>query len=233
MPSDAIPPTGSRVIHHADALDWLSRQATFAGTSFVTSLPDFSEFPSFTLDEWKEWFVNAAALVLSRTPPEGVTIFYQRDGKKDGAWIDKGYLIQKAAERCGHAQLWHKIVCRARPGSATFGQPSFSHLLCFSQGVRTEVASSTPDVLPLAGEQTWTRGMGLHACETACRFILEQTSTRTVIDPFCGHGTVLAVANQMGMDAIGVEKSRRRAEKAEALAIEGGRISRHSADTPS
>lgn len=214
----------SRIIHHADALEWLSGQEEIAGASFVTSLPDLSEFPSLSLEAWKEWFVGAAALVLSRCPDEGVAIFYQRDGKKDGAWIDKSYLIQKAAEQTGHALLWHKIVCRARPGSATFGQPAFSHLLCFSRGVRTEIASSTPDVLPLAGEQTWTRGMGLLACEAACRFILGQTATRTVIDPFCGHGTVLAVANELGLGAVGVEKSRRRAEKAQALQVRSGRI---------
>jgi len=35
-----------------------------------------------------------------------------------------------------------------------------------------------------------------------------------VIDPFCGQGTVLAVANEMGMDALGVELSRKRCRTA-------------------
>lgn len=232
MQSETKQASASRVIHHADALEWLRAQpvSVFANASFVTSLPDHSEFQSLTLGQWKAWFTDTAALVMERCPEEGVAIFYQRDQKQEGAWIDKAFLIQKAAERVGHAQLWHKIVCRARPGSATFGQPGFSHLLCFSRGVRAEVARSTPDVLPLAGEQTWTRGMGLLACEAACRFILEQTSSRTVIDPFCGHGTVLAVANELGMSAIGVEKGRKRAEKAELLQTSDGRISKRSAE---
>jgi hypothetical protein len=211
-----------RTIHHAEALAWLGEQGVIAGASFVTSLPDFSEFPKLSLDEWKVWFTDAAARVLLACPPDGVIIFYQRDQKQAGTWVDKGHLVQKAAERTGHAQLWHKIVCRARPGCATFGQPGFSHLLCFSQGVRAEVGLSTPDVLPLAGEQTWTRGMGLLACEVACRFILDQTQTRTVVDPFCGHGTVLAVANDLGLDAVGVELGRKRAERARELEVKDG-----------
>jgi hypothetical protein len=214
----------TRIIHHADALQWLEEQAPLANASFVTSMPDFSEFNKLTLEEWKAWFTRTAALVLSRCVDEGVVIFYQRSGKRDGAWVDKAYLVQKAAEQTGHAQLWHKIVCRARAGSTTFGQPGYSHLICFSKSVRAPIESSTPDVLPLAGEQTWTRGMGLLACEAACRFILEQTVTRTVVDPFCGHGTVLAVANELGMNAIGVEKGRKRAERAQALQVRNGVI---------
>jgi len=38
-----------------------------------------------------------------------------------------------------------------------------------------------------------------------------------VVDPFCGVGTVLAIANAQGLDAIGVELTRRRAAKARKL----------------
>jgi hypothetical protein len=51
----------------------------------------------------------------------------------DGVWIDKAYLVQKAAEQTGHALLWHKLVCRVPPGVATFGKPSYHHMLCFSK----------------------------------------------------------------------------------------------------
>jgi hypothetical protein len=183
----------------------------------ITSLPDASEFSQLTLAQWQDWFVQAASLVLSRCADDGVAIFYQTDIKREGTWVDKSYLCQKAAEQTGHALLWHKIVCRAPAGITTFGRPGFSHLLCFSRGVRVEVAKSVKDVLPEAGEVTWTRGMGVEACRLACRFILDQTSTRTVVDPFCGHGTALAVANFMGLDAVGVELSRKRAEKARTL----------------
>lgn len=206
-----------RTVHCADALAWLGEQGVLAGCSLITSMPDVSEFPSYSLDEWKDWFVRTAGLVLSRCPDDGVTIFYQTDIKKDGTWVDKGYLVQKAAEQSGHALLWHKIVCRAAPGGVTFGRPAYSHMLCFSRGVRADLSKSTADVLPQAGEVTWTRGMGVQACLAACHYVLENTPTRTVVDPFCGHGTVLAVANDLGLDAIGVELSRKRAKKARTL----------------
>ena len=40
-----------------------------------------------------------------------------------------------------------------------------------------------------------------------------------VIDPFCGQGTVLAVANELGMDALGVELSRKRCRQALKLRV--------------
>jgi tRNA G10 N-methylase Trm11 len=40
-----------------------------------------------------------------------------------------------------------------------------------------------------------------------------------VVDPFCGVGTVLAVANALGLEALGVEKARKRAEQARALRV--------------
>ena len=209
--------TPSRVVEQAEALAWLQAKGVLEGCSFITSLPDFTEFPQFTIEEWKKWFQSAAERVLASCPEEGVTIFYQRDSKHEGLWVDKGFLCLKAAEAAGQHLLWHKIICRAPPGQITFGKPAYSHLLCFSKGVRTELTHSTPDVLPLAGQTTWTRGMGVRACELACRFVLERTSTRTVVDPFCGHGTVLAIANELGLHAHGVELSRKRAEKSRDL----------------
>eukprot|EP00959_Pyramimonas_sp_CCMP1952_P274612 5740663-Pyramimonas_sp.AAC.1 len=40
------------------------------------------------------------------------------------------------------------------------------------------------------------------------------------MDPFCGHGTTLAVANKMGMDAIGVERSIKRCRTSSVLNVE-------------
>lgn len=203
-----------RIIHQADAVEWLEGQGVMAGCSFITSMPDYSEFPSLSLADWKKWWVRAAGLVLSRCPEDGVVIFYQRDSKREGAWVDKAYLCQKAAEEQGVEQIWHKIVCRAPAGHITFGRPAYSHLVCFSKKVRLGLSVALPDILPVAGKSTWARGMGIDACEFAIRFVKEHTQTRTIVDPFCGHGLVLAVANHEGMNAIGVELSRKRAERA-------------------
>ncbi len=217
--SGAERPEARRTVECAEAVAWLSGRQTLEGCSVITSLPDVSEFPALSLAEWKRWFIHAAALVMAKVPQQGVAIFYQTDVKKAGAWVDKGYLISKAAEEAGCETLWHKVVCRRPPGTVTFGRPAYSHLLCFSRGVRLDLGQATADVLPEAGEVTWTRGMGVQACLAACRFILEHTPTRTVVDPFCGHGTVLAVANALGLHAVGVELSRKRAKKARALRV--------------
>jgi len=76
--------------------------------------------------------------------------------------------------------------------------------------------AATPDVIGSLGEMSWSRAMGTHACEAAVRFVTS-VGARVVVDPFCGHGSVLAIANAHGLDAIGVELSRRRAAKARAL----------------
>lgn len=208
-----------RTVLTEDAITWLQSQPVLDGASLVASLPDYSEFPTLTLPEWQQWFTSTAELILTKTPDEGVAIFFQSDIKHEGTWIDKGYLIQKAAEKTGHALLWHKILCRTLPGSVTHGRPSYSHLLCFSRGVRSDVAKSTADVIPDLGEKSWARGMGIHACRLAIRFIQEHTTTRKVVNPFCGMGSVLAAANQAGLEALGIERSVKRAESARGIQV--------------
>ena len=208
-----------RSVFCEDAISWLESKDVLQGCSLVTSMPDISEFPGHTLPEWKNWFTQTASLVLSRCPADGVTIFYQSDIKMNGTWVDKGYLCQKAAEALGHELLWHKVVCRSPAGIATFGRPSFSHMLCFSKDVRAELAKSTADVIPDLGDKTWQRGMGLEACVLAAKFIVEQTPSKTIVNPFCGEGSMLAAGNALNLDAIGIERSPKRAEKARTLEI--------------
>jgi hypothetical protein len=210
----------TRVVHCADAIEWLGGlSAPLAGCSLFTSLPDATELPGLGQDAWRAWFIEAARLVIRSTPPDGAAIFYQSDVKRGGLWVDKAYLVQKAAEQEQAAQLFHKIVCRRPAGTVTFGRAAYGHLLCFSKALKPDVARSTADVLADAGQMTWVRAVGVEACRVACRFILEQTSTRTVVDPFCGVGTALAVANELGLDAIGVELNQKRARKARGLTI--------------
>ncbi|MBC7537446.1 MAG: SAM-dependent methyltransferase [Bacteriovorax sp.] len=210
----------NRVVHCEDALVWLENSPVLDGCSLIASMPDISEFHGFTLAAWKDWFFQTARLVLSRTPAEGVTIFYQSDIKVDGVWVDKGFICQKAAESLGHELLWHKIVCRIQPGKCTFGRPAYSHVLCFSKGVRIhDLGNSTPDVIPETGDKTWERGMGLEVCLMIGKFITENTTTKTLVHPFCGQGAMLAVANGLGLAGIGIERSPKRAELARILTV--------------
>lgn len=61
--------------------------------------------------------------------------------------------------------------------------------------------------------------MGVAACRVACAYLRDEVGARVVVDPFCGRGTVLAVANAMGMDAIGVELSAKRCRAARVLVV--------------
>jgi hypothetical protein len=209
----------SRDVICTDALQWLQNYQDPGGRSFLGSLPDISEFPGQSLLSWKQWFQETAELILDKTSINGVTIFFQSDIKLNGLWIDKSFLIQKAAEKKGHNLLWHKIFCRAPAGTIMFGRPSYSHMLCFSRTIIPDISKSTADVIPDLGEKTWVRGMGLEASLMASHFVKKHTETRTLVNPFCGEGSVLAAANHVGLHSIGIERSPKRAEKAKSLSV--------------
>ncbi|MFZ5890648.1 MAG: SAM-dependent methyltransferase [Myxococcota bacterium] len=216
LESPALP---ARIVHRADGPSWLRSTDLGAQHAVITSLPDVSELPRLDFNAWREWFVDTAALVCERVAPEAVAIFFQTDVKREGHWIDKGFLVQLGAERAQSNLLWHKVVCRAPAGTTTFGRPAYAHLLCFSKKLTLLPGQSFADVIPELGEMPWARAMGTRACTEACKFLLAHTNCRTVVDPFCGIGTVLAIANGLGMDAIGVEISAKRARRAQALTL--------------
>lgn len=197
----------------------MKAQASLSHSSWVSSLPDVSEFPSYSLTQWKNWFIEVASLIISKTPDDGVTIFYQSDIKHEGLWVDKAYLCQKASENLGHELLWHKVACRITPGLVSFGRPAYSHILCFSKSRTLDPGKSTPDVLSDLGEKTWPRGMGLNASLMIAKFIKEEIGSDLVVNPFCGEGSMLAAANAYDLAAIGIERSPKRAQKAQELAL--------------
>jgi hypothetical protein len=208
-----------RTIVNAEAIAWLAANVADPRASVVTSLPDVSELPDLDLDGWRAWFVAAARQVIAWTPRTGASIFFQSDIRAGGIIVDKSYLVMRAAEAEGASLLWHKIVCRRPPGTISFGRPSWSHMLCIAREPRPPAHAPGPDVLPDAGFMPWSRAMGVTACRSACSYLRDEINARVVVDPFCGRGTVLAVANAMGMDAIGVELSAKRCRAARALVV--------------
>jgi hypothetical protein len=85
--------------------------------------------------------------------------------------------------------------------------------------VKPDIGKSTADVLPDTGEKTWMRGMGLEVSLMIARFVADHAQTKTIVNPFCGQGSMLAAANFVGLNAVGIERSPKRAEMARLLQV--------------
>jgi hypothetical protein len=212
----------SREVIQSDAIAWLEANHAPLGASVVTSLPDVSEMeaPRMDLETWRAWFVQTVARVVRWVPEKNVAIFYQSDIRHEGAWIDKGHLVMRGAEDARAVILWHKIVCRKPPGTISRGRPSYSHMICATRAPSRAIGNPGPDVIADAGFMSWSRAMGVNACRVAVRFLAEEIRANVIVDPFCGRGTVLAVANEMGLDAIGIDLSRKRCRAARSFTLE-------------
>lgn len=212
-------PTAAREVVNAEAIGWLGAHAALPTDSVITSLPDVSELAGLSLQSWREWFVGASRKLIAWVNPNAVSIFYQSDIRRGAEWVDKAYLVQRAAELEGATLVWHKIVCRRPPGTVAVGRPSYSHLLCVTKQPGKIPIRPGPDVLASAGYMPWSRAMGVDACRIACQFLVDETNCRRVVDPFCGRGTVLAVANAMGLDALGIDLGGKRCRIARNLVV--------------
>lgn len=112
------------------------------------------------------------------------------------------------------------------------GRPKYSHFLCYrkskfsptemgiieeSKRYRTAMFA-VPDIF-YRGEMIWAKGIGLDCCFVGVRFLRDVVHAKTVVDPFCGKGTVIAVANLLGVNALGVEISRKRCRNASRIQL--------------
>lgn len=221
--ASVIPGAPAREVHCADALPWMRARGVIAGACAVTSLPDVSEV-NLALPAWRTWFLETVGLVVNAVPAESAALFFQSDIKRDGAWIDKGAMVVRAAEDAGARVLFHKIVCRRPPGMLTMGRPGFTHLIAVSRAMTCPEVLPIPDIIVDAGRAPWVRAMGIRAAGHAVRFARDEAKAAVVFDPFCGVGTVLAVANTLGMAALGVEKSAKRCRQARELHVGGDEL---------
>ena len=207
-----------REVHAAEAIAWLRARGRIEGACAVTSLPDVSEV-NLGLEPWRAWFLEAVRAVIDAVPADRAAVFFQSDIRRDGRWVDKGALVVRAAEDAGAGVLFHKIVSRRPPGLVTTGRPGFTHLIAVSRELRCPGPLAIPDIIVDAGRQPWVRAMGIRAAAHAVRFARDEARAERIIDPFCGVGTVLAVANRLGLPAIGVERSVRRCALARELEV--------------
>lgn len=196
----------------ADADEWLDGKGNLGAV--VTSLPDAAEIGG-GLNEWETWFVRLAERCMRVASPDAPSVFYQTDRKGDGVLHSKASLLFRAAQAAGVNALWHKIALRRSVGAVDLHRPGYTHLIAFSRDANPGRAS--PDVFD-AGRMIYPNAMGLAAAGVAVRFAA--LSSTTIVDPFCGRGTVLAIANALGLNAVGVDIDPQQVAYAQRLEIQ-------------
>lgn len=198
----------------ADALQWLQDKRDVG--AIVTSLPDAEEI-GLDVTAWEAWFTRAVGLSVAAASASAPAIFYQTDRKAAGSLYSKAALVIAAAQGAGARVLWHKIVLRRDVGMIDIHRPGYTHLIAVS--LQGKPGKPTPDVIG-RGRMIYPNAMGLNAAAFAVRFARQ--SSGTIVDPFCGRGTVPAVAEAMGLDAIGVDIDQAQCDHAQRLKLKEG-----------
>ena len=188
------------------------------GWSVVSSIPDVSETGQKDA-AWRAFFVDVAGALLRLCDQQGLLVLVQTDVRRDGAWVDKSALVTRGVVDAGGVLVMRKVVCRRPPGSTSSKRAAVSHLLVYSRApLDPGLPDVIADVIVDGGPVTWTRGVGLYAARAAVDIVARHArATRVVVDPFCGEGMILAVANERGFGALGIERHKKRAELARRL----------------
>jgi hypothetical protein len=183
----------------ADSFEWLP--ANRDQGSIVTSLPDASEIGIEDLNKYEKW-VRRAATECFLSASEGCpVIFIQTDRRKGGRQFSKANLLMNIAQELGWFLLWHKIELSAEVGKSSLYRPTFRHMLCFGRG-KMSAGQATPDVIP-PSKRLYDMAFGFAAARVAVEFC--KKFSNGVLDPFCGYGTTLHAAEELGMDSVGVD----------------------------
>lgn len=168
------------------------------------------------MEGWVAWVEETCRVLIDSLAEQGTIVFYQTDRKYKGVLIDKKTLISKCFHQEDFVTVFSKIVLKQKPETINLFRPTFTNLFGFSREPGT--GRATADVIN-AGAMMYKNAMGLNACRTAVEFIQNKTGANTIVDPFCGQGSVLAIANDMGLGAIGVDIDAEQVAKAKKLYI--------------
>lgn len=197
-----------REVNQADAFEWL-REHTGAADALVVVLPDAMEV-GMEVNDWAGWFGNAASACFEAAHGKP-KVFVQTDRLYNGQWIDKHLLIDN--QRGFESLTWHKVALRRDPEKIDIHRPTWSHMLAYGgrPGVRL------PDVV-YSGRPLWRDGVGVRTSRFIMRW-LEMNGVRSILNPFCGVGTLLAAANERGMDSMGCDLDEERVQLARSVTI--------------
>ena len=200
-----------RQVFCQDALQWLPKNTK--NDCIITSIPEMEEV-NLSVKEYEDFFRTASRLCLEAVSDDGYCIFLQTDRKYHG-WIDKGYWITDEARNLGFHTVWKKIALNKEVGTADLFRPTYSTMLCFTK--KGKVGKLFPDVV-YSGEKTYSNAFGVEPVRLCVEYV-KSNGIKKVVDPFCGSGTTLAVANELGLDAVGVEINKKFCEMSRKLKI--------------
>ena len=207
-----MPPTRQIIV--ADSLKWLETQRDRSIPNVVTGICDLDEV-DLTMDQYLEFFKSATSLIFQKLDPRGYAVFIQTDRKFQREWIDKSFLLNNTAKIHGLKLVWHKIVLHREVDRTDLYRPGFAHMLCYT--VNGTSGAASPDVIPVS-RRLYKNGTPIEAATRAIAFIDRYTgSSKVILDPFVGRGTIPAIANNFGMDAIGIDIDPAQAEKARRM----------------
>lgn len=212
----------SREIIKQDALVWLRQQPNQSVDNFVTGICDLDETDEpGNMGKYLNFFREVTQLVLSKLHPDGYAVFIQTDRKYQRQWIDKSHIISKIARGFDVPlkMVWHKIVLHRGVNRTDLHRPTYAHMLCYSRNGTT--GEATPDVLPVS-TKLYKNGTPVGAAESAIKFIKRYSkSGKTVVDPFVGQGTIPAIANYHGLNAIGIDIDAKQVDIARKMIYHG------------
>lgn len=202
----------SREIICQDALKWLKSAKSVPNV--VTGICDLDEMPNYNMQQYLTFFKQITTQICNKLQPGCYAIFIQTDRKWQRQWIDKSYIISDIANKAGLKMIWHKIVLHRGVGATHLQRPTYAHMLCYSRDGTTGAA--TPDVIDV-GKKLYKNATPTSAANVALDFVKRYSKVKTVLDPFVGQGTIVALANQRGLDAIGIDIDPEQCEKARVL----------------
>jgi hypothetical protein len=88
-------------------------------------------------------------------------------------------------------------------------------MLCYSKTGKP--GKLFPDVIR-RGEVTYENAFGIDAVMSVLEYLKAQ-GVRSVVDPFVGSGTTVALANKLGMTAVGVDIDKAQCAKAKKMVV--------------
>jgi hypothetical protein len=186
-----------RTVELADAFVWMPAATDGAPSPVVSYLPERTDLEPLS-EQYRRWYRDAADVCLYAARGRPAVLFVV-DRLAGGRWTSKvAWILSGGHDR---SLVGHRIYTTRAPGTLDLRRPAYAHGLYFG----SRPGPRRPDVVPF-GPKLWKRGLGLGAARDAARFVADLEDGRGgVLNPFCGWGTLLAAAEEAGLDAAGCD----------------------------